>query len=75
MQFTISNDINHISVGGTSSLTQNVNFTARLMEEGGLHDLMSYGIAFNVALSGTGGKNYFFPNALALFETLYIKIG
>jgi len=50
MQFTISNDINHISIGGTTAVGANVNFTARLMEEGGLHDLMSYGIVFNLSL-------------------------
>jgi hypothetical protein len=91
MQFTVSNDINHISVGGTTNVGQNVNFTARLMEEGGLHDLMSYGLTFNLSLGNpaiagwsvgspfTGGSdgthNYFITNALTLFEAVYLKIG
>ena len=58
MQFTVSNDINHISIGGVANTGANVNFTARLMEEGGLHDLMSYGLTFNVSLGNPDIGNW-----------------
>lgn len=45
------------------------------MEEGGLHDLMSYGIAFNVTLPSDNTHHYFFTNALTMFEAVYLKIG